>query len=130
MIEKATVVFYFNDANKDGQLNLQEFQGFVHKMTNLQVEKVFSEQEQQEMFADLDTDSNGALTLDGNLNLMTNSEGDPSIVAYVTSHSNNTCLSKRKCWNIAGVKEKPNLKNMNFYYVMRRIVVRQTLDTP
>jgi len=64
MIEKATVVFYYNDADKDGQLNSQELQGFVHEMTNLQVEKVFSEQEQEQMFADLDIDGNGALTQD------------------------------------------------------------------
>merc|ERR1711974_20900 len=64
MIEKATVVFYYTDDDRDGQLNSQELQGFVFEMTNLQVEKVFSEQEQQQMFADLDIDGNGALTQD------------------------------------------------------------------
>ena len=68
MIEKATSVFYYSDADKDGQLNDKELQGFVQEMTNLQVDKVFNEQEQKQMFADLDIDANGALTQDGNLN--------------------------------------------------------------
>jgi len=64
MIDKATAVFYITDADRNGQLNPQEFQRFVHKMTHLQVEKVFTEQEQQQMFSDLDIDGNGALTQD------------------------------------------------------------------
>ena len=68
MIEKATMVFYDSDADEDGQLNDQELQGFVQDMTNLKVDKVFNEQEQKQMFADLDVDGNGALTQDGNLN--------------------------------------------------------------
>ena len=68
MIEKATTVFYVSDADEDGQLNDKELQGFVQEMTNLKVDKVFNEQEQKQMFADLDIDGNGALTQDGNLN--------------------------------------------------------------
>ena len=49
-------------------MNDQELQGFVQEMTNLKVDKVFNEQEQKQMFADLDIDGNGALTQDGNLN--------------------------------------------------------------
>ena len=68
MAEKATVAFRHFDANEDGQLNPQELQQFVHQMTNLRVDKVFSEQEQEQMFGNLDVDQNGALTHDGNLN--------------------------------------------------------------
>ena len=68
MAEKAAMVFYHSDANKDGQLNPQELQQFVHQMTNLRIDKVFSEQEQEQMFSNLDIDRNGALSQDGNLN--------------------------------------------------------------
>ena len=54
------------DADKDGQLNAQELQRFVHEMTNMSVVTVFSEQEQQQIFADLDIDGNGALSKEGN----------------------------------------------------------------
>jgi len=64
MIEKATMVFYDSDADENGQLNDKELQGFVQDMTNLKVDKVFNEQEQKQMFADLDVDGNGALTQD------------------------------------------------------------------
>jgi len=62
IIEKATMVFNDTDTDKDGQLDAQELQQFVHEMTNKSVDKVFSEQEQQQIFADLDNDGNGALT--------------------------------------------------------------------
>ena len=68
MAEKATVVFRHFDANEDGQLNPQELQQFVHQMTNLPVDKLFTEQEQEQMFSNLDVDQNGALTQEGNLN--------------------------------------------------------------
>ena len=44
MIEKATTVFYINDADEDGQLNDKELQGFVQEMTNIQVDKVLNEE--------------------------------------------------------------------------------------
>ena len=56
------MVFNDTDTDKDGQLDAQELQQFVHEMTNKRVDKVFSEQEQQQIFADLDNDGNGALT--------------------------------------------------------------------
>jgi len=64
MAEKAAVFFNHSDANEDGQLNPQELQQFVHQMTNLRVDKVFSEQEQEQMFSNLDIDRNGALSQD------------------------------------------------------------------
>ena len=67
IIEKAITVFSETDADKDGQLNAQELQRFVRKMTNQSVDTVFSEKEQQQIFADLDIDSNGALTKEGNV---------------------------------------------------------------
>ena len=65
IIEKAITVFSDTDADKDGQLNAQELQHFVREMTNQSVDKVFSEKEQQQIFANLDIDSNGALTKEG-----------------------------------------------------------------
>ena len=60
------MVFNDTDADKNGQLNPQELQRFVHEMTNMSVVTVFSEQEQQQIFADLDIDGNGALSKEGN----------------------------------------------------------------
>ena len=61
------MVFNDTDTDKDGQLDAQELQQFVHEMTNKSVDKVFSEQEQQQIFADLDNDGNGVLTKEGNV---------------------------------------------------------------
>ena len=66
IIEKANGVFLKLDSDEDGQLSPLDLQGFVQEMTNLDVKAVFSEEEQQQMFADLDIDGNGALSQEGN----------------------------------------------------------------
>ena len=67
LLVKASEYFDETDVNADGELNPKELQAFVLKLTGFSAKEVFTPQEQKKMFTDLDKDSDGALSRNGNL---------------------------------------------------------------
>ena len=67
LLVKASEYFDETDVNADGELNPKELQAFVLKLTGFSAKEVFTPEQQKKMFTDLDKDSDGALSRNGNL---------------------------------------------------------------